>query len=128
MTEFKVGRGDRGHKDLHLELTKLLVSDDVEEVLKKVGHWNFLELFEGYDVEVCHQMENNWIEGYVMVGTFYFEISPTILAKISSLVDEGLKITRDKHPQQIELDFFSSSKRIGWDRKYIMREGLPQPW
>lgn len=61
------------------------------------------------------------------VGAFSFEISPTVLVEISGLADEELKMTQDKHLQQTELDF-SSFERIGWDGKYILREGLPQPW
>lgn len=56
MAEFKVGEFDEGHKVLHPKPTKLLVSDDVQEELKRASYWNFEELFEGFDVDICHQM------------------------------------------------------------------------
>lgn len=45
-----------------------------------------------------HYMENRWVDGYMNVCSFIFKISSVILAKISSMVDEGIKIQRDKHP------------------------------
>lgn len=67
-------------------------------------------------------MVNNWVESCVMVGSFMFEISSAVLAESVGLPDEGLKIQRDKHPQQTELDLFTSSEKIGWDGKYILRK------
>lgn len=128
MADFKSGGVEEGYKDLRPESAKLIVSEDVQEELKKAEYWEFLEMFEGYDIEIWHQMARSWVEGCVIVGAFSFEISPTVISKNSSLVDEGLKITKDTHPQQTELDFFTSKEKIGWDDEYILREGLPHPW
>lgn len=51
-----------------------------------------MELFDGFYVVVCHQMENSWVEGCMTIGSFMFKILSVFLAKISSLANEGLKI------------------------------------
>lgn len=51
-----------------------------------------------------------------------------VISKVSGLADDSLKIMREKHPQQIELDFFTTQEKIRWDGKFILREGLLKPW
>lgn len=68
------------------------------------------------------------MKGCITIGDFLFKISLEVLAKIFGLADEGLKITWDKYPQKTELDFITSLKRIEWDGKYIIIEGLPYTW
>lgn len=128
MIDFKEGGVDGGHNGLQPKLAKLLMSDDVWEELKRASYQEFLDLFNGYDVEIYHQMVRSQVEGYIIVGAFSFEISLMVISKILGLVDEGLKITYDKHHQQTKLDFFTLKKKIGWDYKYKMQEGLHQLW
>lgn len=61
---------------------------------------------------VCHQMEKNWEEGRVTVRGFSFMVTSMVIIKISSLVEEGLKGNREKHPQRIELDFFTLKEKV----------------
>lgn len=86
-------KGLEEHKDMRLELSRLLVSEDVEVELRKSRYWEFLKKFEGYNMGVCHQMAKSQEEGKVLVGYFSFVISPKIITKVSSLVEEGIKIT-----------------------------------
>lgn len=84
--------------------------------------------FEGYNVDVYYKMVESWVDDYVIVKPFLFDITSILLVDIYGLVDEDLNIMRDKHPQKMELDLFSSLERIGWDGKHILWEGLPQLW
>lgn len=54
MDEDRAGGLDKGHKDLHPELTKLLFNDDMKEVLLNSYYLGFLELFDGFDVNFYH--------------------------------------------------------------------------
>jgi len=92
------------HKDLCPEPLKLLVSDDVKECLQKAGYWDFLNLFEGFDLEVTNQLAWSWSDGKMMVGSFSFEITLALMTEIFRLVDDGVKIRKDKHPLATELD------------------------
>lgn len=56
MVEGKVRGMEGGHKELHLEPSKLLVNEDVKAVLMSTSYLSFLELFHGFDVNVSHQM------------------------------------------------------------------------
>lgn len=51
-----------------------------------------------------------------------------VISKVSGLANDSLKIKREKHPQQIELDFFTTQEKIRWDGEFILREGLLKPW
>lgn len=59
---------------------------------------------------------------------FSFKISSMVNLEIFGLVYDGLKITKEKHPQQIELNFFTTKENIRWDYKFILSEGLPLSW
>ena len=120
-------KGLKENKDLRLESSRLLVSEDVEMELKKSRYQEFLKKFEGYAMGVCHQMAKSWEEGRVTVGCFSFVISSIIIFDVFGLVEEGLKITWEKHSQRIDLDFFSSNEKISQDDTFILREGLPYP-
>lgn len=48
-----------------------------------------------------------------------------VIFELSSLVDDRLNITREKQPQQMELDFFTSIEKISWDSKFILHKRLP---
>lgn len=73
MIEGRVSEVEGEHKDLCLEPTKLLVSDDVQEVLSNIGYWNLLEVFDRFDVVVSHQVENGWVEGCIIQVTLCFK-------------------------------------------------------
>lgn len=125
MVEGRMGGIESGHRDLRPELAKLIVSDDVKAMLANARYVEFLELFEGFAVNVAHQMASSQVEGCVTVGVFSFYITTELIVEISGLLDDGLKIQRDKHPQITELDFLAKGEKIGWDDKYILCEGLP---
>lgn len=123
-----MGGLDEGYKYLLPKPSKLLISEEVNMVMVSAGYLSFMEIFYGYDVNVSHQIINSQVEVCVSMGCFMFEIIMSVLVEIISLPDDGLKIQREKYPQKKEMDFFSTNEIFSWDGKYILREGLQQPW
>lgn len=116
------------HKDLCQEPLKLLLRDDVNDCLYKARYWYLLNVFEGFNLDMINYLAWSWREGKVMVGSFSFEITPTLMTNISNIVDDGVKIQKDKYPLATKLDFFTKGEELGWEGNSIMREYLPQPW
>lgn len=48
--------------------------------------------------------------------------------EILKLVDDGVKICKDKHSLEMKLELFINGEQQGWDHKSILKESLPQSW
>eukprot|EP01018_Ginkgo_biloba_P016956 Gb_16897 [translate_table: standard] len=102
-----------GGEPVTIEPTVLVVDKEVKNILEEAGLLAFFKEFRGHSESITNQFVDTWKDGRVVIDKIKILVNATLIAEVSSLLNDGEVISREKMNQglmKMIVDFSLSKK------------------